>query len=127
MKKVFPKFRSLTVLVAVLAGMGMVALAADVTGVWTASFDTQIGEQHYTYTLKADAEKLTGTAKNDRGETQIEDGVVKDSDISFTENLEFQGQKIAIKYKGKVDGDQINLTREVGEFATETFVAKGQK
>jgi hypothetical protein len=108
-------------------GLATAAFAADVDGVWKATFDTQIGEQHYTYTLKADGEKLTGTAKNDMGETKIEDGVVKGNDISFTENLNFQGQTITIKYKGKLDGDQINFTREVGTFATETLVAKREK
>jgi hypothetical protein len=70
---------------------------------------------------------LTGTAKNDMGETKIEDGVVKGNDISFTENLNFQGQALTIKYKGTIDGDQINFTREVGTFATEKLVAKRQK
>jgi len=43
------------------------ANAADATGTWKASFDTQIGEQHYTYELKADQDQLTGKATNDRG------------------------------------------------------------
>jgi len=108
--------------------LGSIAvLAADVDGTWTASFDTQIGEQHYTYTFKADGEKLTGTAKNDFAETKIEDGVIKGNDISFTETLEFQGQKIPIKYTGTIKGDQIAFTREVSTFATERIVAKRQK
>ncbi len=126
MKKDFLKFRHLG-LIALFFGLATAAFAADVDGVWKATFDTQIGEQHYTYTLKADGEKLNGTAKNDMGETKIEDGVVKGNDISFTENLNFQGQPITIKYKGKLDGDQINFTREVGTFATETLVAKREK
>ena len=36
------------------------AHAADATGAWKAPFDTQIGEQHYTYDLKADKDQLTG-------------------------------------------------------------------
>ncbi len=115
------------VLIAFLLGIATAALAADVDGTWTATFDTAIGEQHYTYTLKADGEKLTGTAKNDMGETKIQDGVIKGKDLSFTENINFQGQAITIKYKGTIDGDQINFTREVGTFATEKLVAKRQK
>jgi hypothetical protein len=103
------------------------ALAANIDGVWTATFNTQIGEQHYTYTFKADGEKLSGTAKNDFGETPIDDGVIKGNDISFTENLDFQGQKINIKYTGKVNGDEIKFTRQVGTFATEELVAKRKK
>jgi hypothetical protein len=33
--------------------------AADITGKWTASFDTQIGEQRYTYEFKVTGSQLT--------------------------------------------------------------------
>lgn len=121
------KFSQVAGLIAFLVGMGIAASAANIDGTWTATFDTQIGEQHYTYVLKADGEKLTGTAKSDTAETQIEDGVIKSNDINFTETVDFQGQKLSIKYKGTLDGDQINFTREVGTFATEKLVAKRQK
>jgi hypothetical protein len=120
-------FRKLAVLVVVVLAMGVMAFAADIDGTWTATFDTQIGEQHYTYTFKADGNKLTGTAKNDMGEAQIEDGTIKGNEVSFTENLKFQEQTIEIKYKGQLDGDQISFTREVGTFASEKLVAKRQK
>jgi hypothetical protein len=119
-------FRIAVLFVAVLV-FAAVAFAADVDGTWTATFNTQIGEQHYTYTFKADGEKLTGTAKSDFGEGPIEDGVIKGSDISFTENLNFQGQKLTIKYTGKLNGDEIKFTRQVGTIATEELVAKRKK
>ena len=118
--------RTAVALFGVLALAG-VAFAADIDGTWTATFDTQIGEQHYTYTFKADGEKLTGTAKNDWGERPIEDGTIKGDDVAFTENVEFQGQKITIKYTGKLSGDEIKFTRQVGTFATEEIVAKRKK
>ena len=126
MKIAFLKFRHLG-LIALLLGVATAAFAADVDGVWTANFDTQIGELNYTYTFKADGEKLSGTAKNQYGENKIEDGVIKGKDITFTETVNFQGQTIVIKYTGTLDGDQINFTREVGTFATEKLVAKRQK
>ncbi len=119
--------RQIAVLTVFVLAMGFTAFAADIDGVWKASFDTPVGEMHYTYTFKADGEKLTGTAKNDMSEAKIEDGTIKGNDITFTENLSFQGQSIAIKYTGKIDGDQINFTRQVGDFGTETIVAKRQK
>lgn len=118
--------RTAVLLFAVL-GLAAVAFAADVDGTWTATFDTQIGEQHYTYSFKADGEKLTGTAKNDWGERPIEDGTIKGNAVAFTENVEFQGQKITIKYTGKLSGDEIKFTRQVGTFATEDITAKRKK
>jgi len=120
------KFRIGFLFIVVLA-FSTIALAAAIDGAWTATFDTRGGEQHYTYTFKAAGEKLTGTAKNDRGETTIEEGVIKGDDISFTENLDFQGRKISVKYTGKLNGDEIKFTRQVGDFGSEDFVAKRKK
>src|SRR5580698_2389188 len=72
------------VLALALAGL---ARAADVSGKWTASFETQIGTQNYTYEFKVDGQKLTGTAKSMNGETQITEGKVVGDEITFVENL----------------------------------------
>ena len=82
------------VLIAFLLGIATAALAADVDGTWTATFDTAIGEQHYTYTLKADGEKFTGTAKNDMGETKIEDGVDQGQRHQLYRKPKFSGTAI---------------------------------
>ena len=105
------------------------ALAADVNGTWTASFDTQVGQQNYTYTFKVAADgKLTGTAKSNLGEGTISDGMVKGDDVTFTENLNYQGMTLQIAYKGKISGDEIKFTRTVAEgFDPENLVAKRSK
>jgi len=103
------------------------AFGADVTGKWTASFDTQIGVQNYTYNFKVDGSKLTGTAKSQFGETALTEGTVNGDDIAFVENLDFQGQPLRIEYKGKVTGDEIKFTRRVADVATEEFVATRAK
>jgi hypothetical protein len=52
---------------------------------------------------------------------------VNGDDIAFTETMNFDGQEVRIDYKGKVSGDEMKLTRQVGEFATEELVAKRVK
>jgi len=101
--------------------------AADANGTWTASFDTQIGVQNYTFTFKVEGNKLTGTAKSDNGETQITEGTVNGDEISFVENLNFQGMPLKITYKGKLSGDEIKFTRNVADIANEDLVAKRKK
>jgi hypothetical protein len=105
-----------------------VTYAADITGKWTAEFDTQIGVQKYIYEFKADGTKLTGKAIGKRGDSEatfeIQDGKIIGDEISFVENLKFGDQDIRIEYKGKVTGDEIKFTRKVGDFATEEFIAK---
>jgi hypothetical protein len=80
--------------------MALSALAQDVSGQWTATFNTQIGEQHYSYTFKVDGDKLTGTPKDDRGTTEIANGTFKGDDFTFVENLNINGKDIANTYKG---------------------------
>jgi len=41
--------------------------------------------------------------------------------------MNFQGMDIRIEYSGKINGDEMKLTRKVGEFATEELVAKRVK
>ena len=101
--------------------------AADVNGTWAASFDTQVGQQDYMYTFKVDNGKLTGTAKSNLGEGTITNGMVSGDDITFTENLTYQGMPLQIVYKGKISGDEIKFTRTVADGITEDLVAKRVK
>lgn len=108
---------------------GLVAMAADATGTWTAVFDTQIGEQSYTYEFKADGKKLTGKVTNKgHGSSDIEAGKVDGDTIAFIENFSFDGNAIRIEYTGKFDGnDRIKFTRKVAEYAVEEIVANRVK
>lgn len=101
--------------------------AADPSGKWTTTINTQIGDLAYTYEFKAEGNKLTGKAKSQFGDVEITEGKVNGDDITFVENINFDGNAIRIEYKGKVSGDEIKFTRKVGEFATEEFVAKRTK
>jgi hypothetical protein len=113
----------------ILAGMATLALAADVNGTWTASFDTQVGVQKYTYTFKVDGNKLTGKAKSElaNSESDIMEGTVNGDDISFVENLTFQDMPLRIVYKGKIAGDEIKFTRTILDMFMEELVAKRVK
>jgi hypothetical protein len=111
--------------------LSLPALAADVTGKWTAEFETQVGVQKYTFDLKADAGKLTGTAAfermGDKGTAELKEGKVEGDKVSFVEMLDFQGNSVRIEYTGVLAGDEIKFTRKVGDFATEELVAKRAK
>ena len=112
-----------------LAALAAFAFAADVTGTWTATFETQAGSQSYTFMFKQDGSKLTGMAKNAfaNAETEISEGMVNGDDVSFVENLNYQGMPLRIVYKGKVSGDTIEFTRNVAEIADEKATAKRSK
>lgn len=120
--------RSRFVILLVFAIMAVVPVfSADATGTWTASFDTQVGVQKYTYTFKVEGSKLTGRAKSENGDTEIQEGKVNGDQITFVENLNFQGMPLRIEYTGKLAGDEIKFTRKVADVATEELVAKRGK
>ena len=102
---------------------------ADASGTWTASFETQVGTQNYTYELQVQGATLTGTAKSNLvGEVKLADGKVDGNKISFVENAMYQGMPITFNYTGELVGnDEIRFKRELMGFAAEEFVAKRTK
>ena len=114
--------------IVLVAIMVMPMAAADITGKWTASFDTQIGKQNYTYDFVVKDSTLTGKMKSDMGESDVLEGKVEGDKVTFTELLTFMEMEITITYTGKlVSPDEIKFTRNVADFATEELVAKRVK
>jgi hypothetical protein len=107
------------------------AFAQDVNGNWQAEFDSQIGQQKYTFMFTVKGDKLTGKAigdiKGEKRETEIQDGKVKGADISFVEPLKIMDMEIKIEYIGKIMGDEIKLKRKVGDFAEYDITLKRVK
>ena len=119
---------ALIVLVAVTTGLAAAAQAPDITGKWTATFDTQIGVQNYTYDFVVKDSVLTGKAKSNIAEADIQNGKVAGDKVTFVEMLKFEGMEIKIDYTGTiVSADEIKFTRQVGDFATVELGAKRSK
>ncbi len=129
------KVKSLLMMVSlILFLMAVIPLSAqtvDITGVWKAEFDTQIGIQKYIFEFKKTDTGITGSANSDiGGEKQVAPltEIKLDSNrISFVEMLSFQGNDLRINYEGTVSGNEMKLTRNVGEFASEELVAKREE
>jgi hypothetical protein len=106
-----------------LAALGLVlsltwraAWAADVTGSWKWTIQTQDGGSiDMSAKLKQDGEKLTGVFLDgfDQQKFDIKDGQVKDGNVSFTVTRPINDATITVKYKGKLDTDSIKGTLEI--------------
>jgi enterochelin esterase-like enzyme len=114
-----------------LATLPLSVMAADLTGTWKSEFDSQIGQQKYTYTLKQEGTNLTGKANSEIGdqkrEADLKEGKVEGDAVSFVEMMNFQDNDIRITYTGKIsptNDNEIKFKRQVGEIATEDIVAK---
>jgi uncharacterized protein (TIGR03067 family) len=123
--------KSPCIIAAVVCAAVVSTHAADVAGTWQSEFDTQIGLQKYTFTFKQDGGKITGRANSDIGgekrAVELKDARLEGDKITFHETFEFQGNAIRIDYQGRVAGEEIRFTRNVGEFATEELVARRVK
>jgi hypothetical protein len=100
------------------------AWAAGVTGKWTATFNTQVGEQKYTWDLTVSGSKLTGKYTSSNGSGEITDGKIEGDDLSWVEMLKYQDMDLRIVYKAKISGDELRISRNVADIATEEGVAK---
>lgn len=107
------------------------AHAAELAGHWTSEFDSQIGPQKYTYDFSSTGDKLTGKATYDhsmgKGESILKDIKLNGDEVSFSEALHLNDMDIPVTYTGQIAGDEMKLTRVVGDFATEQIVAKRVK
>lgn len=105
------KMRNVLLTTGLLLAFLTVAYAAGIDGKWTAEVPGRNGAQTTTFNFKATGEKLEGTMSGRQGDVAISDGTIKGSDVAFTVVREFNGNKITIKYVGKLAGDEIKFTR----------------
>ncbi len=126
-RKVSMKKTGMILIFGVLSLLITTAHAGDIAGQWRAEFDTQIGMQKYLFTFKTDGDKLTGNAAVEVGdqkrEAKFTEGKITGDRVTFVEILNIQGNDIRIHYSGKIGTNEIEFTREVGDFATENFKA----
>ena len=108
-----------------------ITMAVDVTGTWNAEIETQVGKFKYTYILKQEGTKVTGKIlselEGEKRETIVLEGKIDGDTIEFVEMMKFQDMDLKITYKGKVTGEEIKFTRQVGEYGAEEFIAKRAK
>jgi hypothetical protein len=115
-------------ILALLITVAMPAAAADLVGRWTAEFDSPIGVQKYVYEFKKAGDVLTGEASFDhslgKGTVPLKNLKVDGDKVAFEEPLTIDGNQITITYTGTMAGDEIKLTRVVGDFGSEQLTAK---
>ena len=111
-------------LVVAMIACGMAALAADVTGKWTAQVPGRQGQtRETTFTFKQDGETLTGTVSGQQGDQPIKDGKVSGDTIAFVR----ESQRGKQTFTGTIAGDEIKFKRAAERGEPQEFVAKRVK
>lgn len=111
-----------------LAAASLSTFAADITGTWKAAFHTQRGVQQYTFTLQQDGNRVSGKASVERdggkSDAGLKDGKVEGDTVTFIEPLRIQDNEVNVTYTGKISGNQIRFTRQVGEWGSSEATAQ---
>ena len=90
-------------------------LAADISGTWKATAQSDMGTLERTFIFKVEGNKLTGeTTSAMLGKSVIEDGKIEGDQFSFTIGVKFEDQEMKLNYKGKVTGkDELRMSVEI--------------
>jgi hypothetical protein len=83
------------------------APTAKVAGNWDFSFTSPQGAATWRIKFDQAGDTLRGSAATDFGQLDVTDGWITGNDMSFTLNLNFNGQAIAVNFAGKVKGDTV--------------------
>lgn len=107
MKRYVPA--ALVLVALVFAAVARAEDKKDATGTWAWKDKGRNGQEiERKVKLKQEGDKLTGAViGRNNMETEIEDGKVKDEEISFKVTRETNNGKIVMTYTGKLSGDEI--------------------
>ena len=104
--------------------VAQLASVGDVTGTWLMAVETGAGSGSPTFVLVQKGDALTGSYKGQLGEAQVT-GTVTGNDVVIEYKVDAQGQVLAVKYTGKVDGNSMSGKVSLGQLGEGTF--KGTK
>ena len=88
---------------------------AMVAGNWDFSFTSPQGAANWRIKFDQTGDTLRGSAATDFGQLDVSEGWITGDDMSFTLNLNFNGQMIRVDFAGKVKGDTVQGNVNVPE------------
>jgi hypothetical protein len=102
-------------LLAVIALSAMGCWAADISGTWKATAQSEMGTLERTFVFKVEGNKLSGETTSEMlGKSIIEDGKIEGDQFTFRITVKFQDQEMKVSYKGKVvSKDEIRMSAEI--------------
>lgn len=121
------KTKSLIALCAlVLLVIPMSAMQANVAGEWEMTSEGRQGPVTRTFKIEQDGEKITVTMPGFRGGGEIKgEGTIKGNEIEWKITRPGRGgEEFTITYKGKVEGNTMTGTVQMGDFGSREWTAK---
>jgi hypothetical protein len=87
---------------------------ATVAGNWDFAFTSPQGAANWRIKFDQAGDTLSGSAATDFGQLDVTNGWITGNDMSFTLNLNFNGQMIQVNFAGTVKGDTFRERRRPG-------------
>jgi hypothetical protein len=98
--------------------MGDPDMTAD--GNWDLVVTTPLGERRGVLSLRTEGKTLYGSQMADGNSTEIFDGVVDGSALSWKISIT-DPMPLTLEFSGSIDGDQLSGTVVLGEFGNSAF------
>jgi hypothetical protein len=104
------------------------AKVIDVAGKWDMTLEMSIGTGNPTLEIKQDGAKITGTYTGRYGGAPIH-GTITDRKISFSCNIDAEGQSATMNFSGDIaaDGQTMRGSAEIEGLGDATWAAKRAK
>ena len=97
-----------------MIAFAIAVFAADISGNWKGTAEGPQGNLERSFVFKVDGSKLTGETTSEMlGKSTIAEGKIDGDNITFSITANMQGNELKLSYKGKVTGNEIQLTSEM--------------
>ena len=96
-------------------------IAADMSGTWEITVQSQAGRTHSVFALTQRGDAITGEYQGQFGEAPVT-GTIQGNDVALEVHTETQGVPIEIAYTGTFDGEKFTGKIVVAGFGEGTFV-----
>ena len=94
---------------------------ANMVGNWDFSFTSPQGAATWRVKFEQSADTLRGQASTDFGALDVSNGWVQGNEMSFTLNLNIQGQSLQVNFAGTVKGDTVQGNVDVPGVGIQPF------
>jgi L-seryl-tRNA(Ser) seleniumtransferase len=97
--------------------------AADLTGRWDVRIQFAAGSSEHTFHVKQQGNQLVGTHQGDFVARDC-NGTISGSDVRISSSIgEVHGAALSYRFTGKVDGDKMSGTLDMGEYLDAKWTA----
>ena len=95
-----------------------------VDGTYDIEMTTPMGKRTSKVTLKSSGNTLSGTVASDLGTVNFDGGTVDGDSVAFSMNVSGPMGQMKLDYSGKVEGDNISGTVQLGQYGSAQFTGK---